>query len=201
VENEQVNTEHLQEGMIMVEDVLKELKDKQAKAIDSFKKELVRVRTGRANLALLDPVRVSYYGSKVPLNQVATASIPDARLIIIKPWDKSVIPEIEKAINLAEIGLTPQSDGEVVRLPIPVLTGERRADLVKQAKKLAEAAKVALRNLRRESNEFLKELEKGSEISEDDKTRGMERVQKDTDDSIARIDSVLVEKEKEIMEV
>jgi len=201
VENEQVNTEHLQEGMIMVEDVLKELKDKQAKAIDSFKKELVRVRTGRANLALLDPVRVSYYGSKVPLNQVATASIPDARLIIIKPWDKSVIPEIEKAINLAEIGLTPQSDGEVVRLPIPVLTGERRADLVKQAKKLAEAAKVAVRNLRRESNEFLKELEKGSEISEDDKTRGMERVQKDTDDSIARIDSVLVEKEKEIMEV
>ena len=201
MENEQVNTEHLQEGMIMVEDVLKELKDKQAKAIDSFKKELVRVRTGRANLALLDPVRVSYYGSKVPLNQIATASIPDARLIIIKPWDKSVIPEIEKAINLAEIGLTPQSDGEVVRLPIPVLTGERRADLVKQAKKLAEAAKVALRNLRRESNEFLKELEKGSEISEDDKTRGMERVQKDTDDSIARIDSVLVEKEKEIMEV
>ena len=201
MENEQVNSERLQEGMIMVEDVLKELKDKQAKAIDSFKKDLVRVRTGRANLALLEPVRVSYYGSKVPLNQVAAVSIADARLIVIKPWDKSVILEIEKGINLAEIGLTPQSDGEVVRLPIPVLTGERRADLVKQAKKLAEAAKVGLRNLRRESNELLKELEKASDISEDDKTRGMERVQKDTDDAIAKIDSVLAEKEKEILEV
>jgi len=185
----------------MVEDVLKELKDKQAKAIDSFKKDLVRVRTGRANLALLEPVRVSYYGSKVPLNQVAAVSIADARLIVIKPWDKSVILEIEKGINLAEIGLTPQSDGEVVRLPIPVLTGERRADLVKQAKKLAEAARVGLRNLRRESNELLKELEKASDISEDDKTRGMERVQKDTDDAIAKVDSVLAEKEKEILEV
>jgi ribosome recycling factor len=185
----------------MIEDALKELKDKQAKAIEAFKKELGRVRTGRANLAVLEPVRVSYYGSKVPLNQVATVSVPDARLIVIKPWDKSMLQEIEKAVNLAEIGLTPQSDGEVVRLPIPSLTEERRKDLVKQTRKMSEEAKVSLRNIRRDSNEFVKELKDESEISEDDMKRGLDRVQKETDESIKKIDSILADKEKEIMEV
>ena len=185
----------------MVDDVIAELQDNQNKTLEAFKRELSRVRTGRANLAVLEPVRVEYYGSKVPLNQVASISIPDARLIAIKPWDKSTIPEIEKAINIAEIGLTPQNDGELVRLPIPSLTEERRKDLVKQTKKLAENAKVGVRNHRRDSNDFLKEAEKGKDISEDDKKRGLERIQKQTDKSIEKIDEILAEKEKEIMEV
>ncbi len=185
----------------MVDDVIAELQDNQNKTLEAFKRELSRVRTGRANLAVLEPVRVEYYGSKVPLNQVASISIPDARLIAIKPWDKSTIPEIEKAINIAEIGLTPQNDGELVRLPIPALTEERRRELVKGTKKLAENAKVGVRNHRRDSNDFLKEAEKGKDISEDDKKRGLERIQKQTDKSIEKIDEILAEKEKEIMEV
>lgn len=185
----------------MIEDVIKELKDNQAKAIEAFRRELGRVRTGRANLAVLEPVRVDYYGTKSPLNQVASLSIPDARLIVIKPWDKSTLPDIEKAINLAEIGLTPQSDGEVIRLPIPTLTEERRKDLVKQTKRMAESAKVSIRNHRRDSNDFIKELEKSSEISEDEKKKGLDRTQKETDAAVVKIDEILSEKEKEIMEV
>ncbi len=132
----------------MIDDVIKDLTDNVTKATEAFMRDLSRVRTGRANLAILDSVKVAYYGSNVPLNQVASVSIPDARLIMIKPWEKSTIPDIEKAINVAEIGLTPQNDGEVVRLPIPSLTEERRIDLVKQTKKLAESAKVSVRNHR-----------------------------------------------------
>jgi len=185
----------------MVDDVIEELQDNQNKTLEAFKRELNRVRTGRANLAVLETVRVEYYGSKVPLNQVASISIPDARLIVIKPWEKSVIPEIEKAVNIAEIGLTPQNDGELVRLPIPALTEERRKELVKQTKKLAENAKVGVRNHRRDSNDFLKEAEKSKDISEDDKKRGLERIQKRTDKAIETIDEILADKEKEIMEV
>ncbi len=185
----------------MIDDVVEELKEKGAKTIESFKRELSRVRTGRANLAVLEPVRVNYYGTKVPLNQVATVSIPDARLIVIKPWEKTIIAEIEKAINVAEIGLTPQSDGEVIRLPVPSLTEERRKELVKQVRRMTEGARVQMRNHRRESNDFLKELEKSSDISEDEKKRGLDRVQKKTDETIEQIDSILADKEKEIMEV
>jgi ribosome recycling factor len=185
----------------MIEDVIKDLTDNVTKATEAFKRDLSRVRTGRANLAILDSVKVAYYGSNVPLNQVASVSIPDARLIMIKPWEKSTIPDIEKAINVAEIGLTPQNDGEVVRLPIPALTEERRKDLVKQTKKLAESAKVSVRNHRRDSNDFLKELEKSKEISEDDKKRGLDLTQKETDKAVAKIDEIFAEKEKEIMEI
>lgn len=185
----------------MVDDVIKEFKDGLAKAVEAFKRELGRVRTGRANLSILEPVRVEYYGTKSPLNQVASLSIPDARLIVIKPWDKSIISEIEKAINKAEIGLTPQNDGELIRLPIPALTEERRKDLVKQTRRMGETAKIGIRNRRRESNDFLKDLEKSKEISEDEKARGLERIQKETDEAVARIDEILAEKEKEIMEV
>lgn len=185
----------------MIDDVIAELDEKGSKTIESFKRELARVRTGRANLAVLEPVRVDYYGTKVPLNQVATVSIPDARLIVIKPWEKSMISEVEKSINKAEIGLTPQSDGEVVRLPVPALTEERRKELVKGVRRTAEEFRVRMRNHRREANDFLKELEKGSEISEDDKKRGLERVQKKTDAAIEQVDQLLEEKEKEIMEV
>lgn len=185
----------------MIDDVIKELTDNVTKAIEAFKRDLSRVRTGRANLAVLDSIKVAYYGSNVPLNQVASVSIPDARLIMIKPWEKSTIPDIEKAINVAEIGLTPQNDGEVVRLPIPTLTEERRRELAKQTKKLAESAKVSVRNHRRDSNDFLKELEKSKEISEDDKKRGLDRTQKETDKAVAKIDEIFAEKEKEIMEI
>jgi ribosome recycling factor len=185
----------------MIDDVIKDLTENQNKTIEAFRRELGRVRTGRANLAVLEPVRVDYYGSKVPLNQVASLSVPDARLIVIKPWEKAVIPDIEKAIHVAEIGLNPQSDGEVIRLPIPSLTEERRKDLVKQCRKLSENAKVSIRNHRRDGNEFLKELEKSKEISEDDKKRGFDRIQKETDKAIERIGEVFAEKEKEIMEV
>jgi ribosome recycling factor len=185
----------------MIEDVVAELKQNAAKTIESFRHDLGRVRTGRANLAVLEPVRVAYYGTKVPLNQVATVSVPDARLIVIKPWEKAMLLEIEKAINTSEIGLTPQNDGEVVRLPVPALTEERRRDLVRQVRRMAEDARVRMRNHRRDANDFLKELEKGSEISEDDLKRGMDRVQKETDETIKKVDSVLTEKEAEIMEV
>ncbi len=185
----------------MIDDVLGELKQNGDKTIDAFNRELARVRTGRASLAVLEPVKVNYYGSKVPLNQVASVSVPDARLIVIKPWEKTLIPEIEKAINVAEIGLTPQNDGEVVRLPIPSLTEERRKELVKQVKRMAEDAKVRMRNHRRDANDLLKDLEKNSDISEDDKKKGLDLVQKATDETISRIDSILSEKEKEIMEV
>jgi ribosome recycling factor len=185
----------------MIDDVMDELKGKSEKAVEAFERELSRVRTGRANLAVLDPVRVIYYGSKVPLNQVATVSIPEARMIVIKPWEKNVIPDIEKAINVAEIGLTPQNDGEVIRLPVPALTEERRKELVRMVRRMGEDAKVRVRNHRREANDFLKELEKSSDISEDDKKRGQERVQKATDATIANLSSLLENKEKEIMEV
>lgn len=185
----------------MVEDVISELKGNLAKAIEAFKTDLSRVRTGRANLAILEPVRVDYYGSMVPISQAATVSVPDARLIVIKPWDKSIIPEIEKAINVAEIGLTPQNDGEVVRLPIPALTEERRKDLAKQTRKMAEESKVRIRGHRRDANDMLKEFEKASEISEDDKKRGLDRVQKETDEAVKQVDVIQADKEKEIMEV
>ncbi|MBW2701509.1 MAG: ribosome recycling factor [Deltaproteobacteria bacterium] len=185
----------------MVDDVVNELKDSLSKAIEAFRMELSRVRTGRANLAILDPVRVDYYGSRVPLSQAATVSVPDARLILIKPWDKSLIAEIEKAINLAEIGLTPQNDGEVVRLPIPALTEERRKDLAKQTRRMTEESKVRIRGHRRDANDMLKEFEKSSEITEDDKKRGLDRVQKEVDRAVLQVDAIQEEKEKEILEV
>ena len=185
----------------MINDLIKDLTENQNKAIDAFKRELGRVRTGRANLAVLESVRVEYYGSKVPLNQVASLSIPDARQIVIKPWEKAVIQDIEKAIHVAEIGLNPQSDGEIIRLPIPGLTEERRRELVKQCRKLSENAKVSIRNHRRDGNEFLKELEKSKDISEDGKKRGFDRIQKETDKAIEKIGEIFSEKEKEIMEV
>jgi len=185
----------------VVDDVVKELRDNLAKALDALKKDLARVRTGRANLAVLEPVRVEYYGTKAPLNQVAAISVPDARLIVIKPWEKSMVQAIEKAIHVAEIGLTPQSDGEVVRLPIPPLTEERRKDLVKQVRKMAEEARVRDRNHRRDANDMLKELEKDGDISEDDCKKGLDRVQKETDEAIKALDAVVAAKEKEIMEV
>lgn len=186
----------------MVNDVLQDLQQSFEKAIDSFRRDLGKVRTGRASLSLLDGVRVEYYGTPTPLNQVATLNVPDPRLITIKPWEKSLVPAIEKAIKAqSELGLNPSSDGEIVRLPIPPLTQERRKELVKLIKKMAEEGKVAVRNSRREANETLKEFVDAGEVAEDDYTKGLKRVQDLTDKYVASIDEILSKKEKEIMEI
>jgi len=185
----------------MVNDILKDLEGGIAKANDALKKELAKVRTGRANLALLDGVRVDYYGTPTPLNQVASCSTPDARLIVIKPWEKKLCPAIEDAVRKAELGVNPQSDGELVRIPIPALTEERRRDLTKVVKRMGEDAKVAIRNVRRDANEMLKEYEASGEITEDDAKNGTKKVQDAVDKAVASVDDVITKKEAEIMAV
>ena len=185
----------------MVNDIVTDVQKDMEKTLESLKRELGRLRTGRANLAILDGVKVEYYGTPTPLNQVASLHVPDARLIVIKPWEKSVVPAIEKAIQAADLGLNPTTDGEVVRLPIPPLTEERRRDLVKMAKKTGEEYKVQIRKIRRDANEMLKQFQKDKDISEDDMHRGLDKVQKVTDEHVKKVDDVMAEKEKEIMEV
>jgi ribosome recycling factor len=185
----------------MVSDVLKDLQANLDKGIDALKKDLGKVRTGRANVAILDGLRVDYYGTPTPLNQVSSVSAPDPRLITIKPWEKSLIPEIEKVIRSSQLGLNPSSDGEIVRLPMPPLTEERRKDLVKMVKKMAEDCKVALRNARRDANEMLKEFLKDKEITEDEEKAGLKKVQEATDAAVTKVDDVVAKKDKEIMEI
>jgi ribosome recycling factor len=185
----------------MLNDVIKELQANLDKGIEAFKRDLSKVRTGRANLAILDGVRVDYYGTMTPLNQVASLNVADPRLITIKPWERSLIPEIEKAIRAGQLGLNPNSDGEMVRLPMPALTQERRQELVKMVKKMAEEGKVALRAARRDANEMLKGLLKDGGITEDDERTGLKKVQETTDKSVLKIDEILAKKESEILEV
>lgn len=185
----------------MVNDVMKDLQVALEKGIEGFKRDLQKVRTGRANLGILDGLRVDYYGTPTPINQVAAMNVPDPRMITIKPWEKSLIPEIEKTIRAAQLGLNPSSDGELVRLPMPPLTEERRKDLVKMVKKMAEEAKVHQRSARRDANEMLKEFLKDKSITEDDEKAGLKKVQDATDAGIAKIDEILHKKEQEIMEV
>lgn len=171
------------------------------KTLSSLKTDLNKIRTGRASLALFDDIRVDYYGTPTPLNQMATLSVPEPRLITIQPWDTSVIGEIEKAILKSELGLTPANDGKMIRINIPRLTEERRKELVKVVKKMAEGAKVAVRNIRREANDQLKGLEKNKKISQDQLHQWMDKVQKSTDQLIEKVDGVLAAKEKEILEI
>ena len=185
----------------MVNDILKELDAGIAKAMDSAKRELAKVRTGRANLALLDGVRVDYYGTPTPLNQVASCSTPDARLIVIKPWEKKLCPAIEEAIRKAELGVNPSSDGDLVRVPIPALTEERRRELTKVVKRMGEDARVAIRNQRRDANEMLKEYLASGDITEDDQQKGQKQVQAVIDKGIEKADELVGKKEAEIMEV
>jgi ribosome recycling factor len=185
----------------MVSDVLKDLQANLDKGIDALKKDLGKVRTGRANVAILDGLRVDYYGTPTPLNQVSSVSAPDPRLITIKPWEKSLIPEIEKVIRSSQLGLNPSSDGEIVRLPMPPLTEERRKDLVKMVKKMAEDSKVALRNARRDANEMLKEFLKDKDITEDEEKAGLKKVQEATDAAVVKVDDLVAKKDKEIMEI
>jgi ribosome recycling factor len=170
------------------------------KTIASLKTELKRVRTGRANLSLLDGIRVDYYGTPTPINQMASLSVPESRLITIQPWDASVIKEIEKALLKSDLGLTPSNDGKIIRIAIPPLTEERRKQLAKSVHKTCEDHKVAIRNLRRDANELLKSLKKDGEIAEDAAFKGQDQVQKITDEFISQIDDIYKEKEKEILE-
>jgi len=185
----------------MLEDVIKDFKGRVEKTLEDLRRELAKVRTGRANASMLDGVRVPYYGTPTPLSGVASLSVPEPRLITIKPWDKTVIKDIEKAIREANLGFNPMNDGEIIRIPIPPLTEERRKDLAKQVKSKGEDHKVAIRNERRDANEMLKELLKGKKISEDDVKRGNERVQKETDAGVTKVDEIVQKKEKEVMEV
>lgn len=185
----------------MSQAVIQETKTKMSQAVQSFSKQLASVRAGRANTALLDGVYVDYYGASTPLNQLATISAPEARLLVITPFDKSSIGNIEKGIQKADLGLSPSSDGNVVRINIPPLTEERRKDLVKVVGKYAEEAKVQVRNIRRESNDALKKAEKNGDLTEDDLRGFQDDVQKETDNHISKIDQLAKEKEKEIMEV
>ena len=185
----------------MVNDVMSDLEGSIAKTLDSLKRDLGKVRTGRANLALLDGVRVDYYGTMTPLNQVANCSTPDARLIVIKPWEKKMCPPIEEALRKADLGVNPSSDGELVRLPIPALTEERRRDLTKVVRRMAEEAKVAIRGHRRDANELLKEAKDGGDITEDDATQGEKKVQGSVDKGTEQVDVIAKKKEAEIMEV
>ncbi len=185
----------------MEKDLRKRTTDRMDGAIDALKKDFGSVRTGRASLALLDGIMVDYYGNPTPLQQVASLSVPESRQIMIQPWEQRVIAEIEKAIMKSDLSLTPTNDGKVIRINIPPLTEERRKQLVKLVKKRAEEAKIAIRNIRRDSNEDLKKLEKEQHLSEDDAKKFHAEIQKLTDSYITKVDEVLKHKENEIMEV
>jgi ribosome recycling factor len=184
----------------MSENLISETREHMEKTIQALHKDLSRVRTGRASLSLLDGIKVDYYGTLTPLNQVATLSIPESRLIAIQPWDTTVIPEIEKAIFKSELGLNPMNDGKIIRITIPNLSEERRKELVKVVRKIVEEAKVTLRNHRRTTNEQLKEMKKDKGLSEDDYFKRHDEIQKLTDTYIVLCDKITGDKEKEILE-
>ncbi|OQY20314.1 MAG: ribosome recycling factor [Desulfobacteraceae bacterium 4572_35.1] len=185
----------------MIKDTLDEAKKAMEKAIVALRRELSKVRTGRASVSLLDDVRVDYYGTPSPLSQVATLSVPEARMITVQPWEKSLLPEIEKAIYKSDLGLTPSSDGEIIRIGIPALTEERRKEMVKLVKSKCEDARISIRNARREANDLLKSLEKDKEITEDDLKRSEKSCQELTDKFVKLSEEVVAEKEQELMEV
>ena len=183
----------------MYEDVIAEGKEAMSRAVDALKREMSKVRTGRASISLLDDVRVDYYGTPTPLNQVGTLAVPEARLITIQPWEKQLIPDIEKAILKSDLGLNPASDGQIIRIAIPALTEERRKEMTKVIRRMGEDSKVAVRNARRDANENLKMLEKEKEIGKDDEHRGHEEMQKLRDHYIGEINTSLETKEKDIL--
>ncbi|HOW57001.1 MAG TPA: ribosome recycling factor [Smithellaceae bacterium] len=185
----------------MKDQIFQKLKEEMEKTISGLEKSFSRVRTGRASVALLDGIKVEYYGTPTPLAQVATLSVPESRLIVIAPWDATIIGAMEKAIQKSDLGLMPSNDGKVIRLGIPQLTEERRKELVKVVKKMAEEGKIKLRNARRDANEELKELKKDNKIAEDELFNAQNEVQKLTDKFIEKTDKVLLTKEKEIMEI
>lgn len=184
-----------------MEKTKKTTEEKMKKTVKALQDEFKSVRTGRASSALFDKIQVDYYDQKVPLSQVATISVPEARLVVIQPWDRSVLAEIEKAIQKSELSVNPNNDGKVIRINIPPLTEERRKEMVKLAKNMGEKSKVSIRNIRRDANEEFKKLQKDSEISEDESKRAIEDTQKLTDSYIEQINKLLEAKEKEILEI
>ena len=185
----------------MSREVIEEFEEKLKKSMNSLKKDLSKLRTGVASISLLDDIRVNYYGQPTPLNQVATISAPDSRTITIQPWDTSSIGELEKAIQKSDLGVNPMSDGKIIRIVFPRLTEERRRELTKMGGKMLETARVAMRNVRRETNERLKKMEKEKALSKDDAFKLQEEVQKTTDKYISAVESIYGEKEKEILEI
>ena len=185
----------------MVQEVYTDVQDRMEKAVAALKRDLATLRAGRATPALLDKISVDYYGSSMPINQLANISVPEPRLLVIQPWDKKALSEIERAIMKSDLGLNPSSDGSLIRLAIPQLTEERRKDLVKVSKKKAEEGRVAIRNIRRDANEELKKKEKAGEITEDELHKSQDEVQKFTDKFIAEVENILAAKEVEIMDV
>lgn len=184
-----------------MKEVVQKFEQENTTSLKSLKEHLGKVRTGRANVSLLDGVMVDYYGTPTPIKQVANLSTPDARTIQVQAWEAGILPAVEKGIIAANIGLTPMNDGKLIRVPVPALNEERRKELVKQCKKMAEESKVAVRNHRRDANEALKKQEKDKKISEDDVKRGEAEIQKKTDSAVAEIDKILAEKEKEILTI
>ena len=187
--------------MSLADDVVKDLHTKIAKTLDALKGDLANVRTGRASLHMLDSVKVDYYGTATPLNQVATLSVPEPRMIVCKPWEKNLIPVIEKAIRDANLGFNPMSDKDMVRVPIPALTEERRKEIVKQVKHKGEEFKITIRNERRDAKELIDEAKKDGDCSEDDAKKANEKVQKETDEGVKQIDLIVAAKEKDVMQV
>ena len=184
----------------MLQETYNQLKKKMDSSLDVFRKNLGGIRTGRASTSILDGISVDYYGTPTPLKQVATISVPESRLIAIQPWDVSILKEIEKAILASDLGLTPNNDGKIIRLPIPPLTQERRQELAKIVKRIMEDAKIAVRNIRREGNEQLKKAEKAKNVTEDECRKGIDQIQKITDDYIKNVDEISEKKEKEVLE-
>ena len=185
----------------MINDITTDTEDGMKKAVDSFKRDLQKIRTGRANAAMLDGIKVDYYGTPTPVNQVATVQVVDARLITVKPWEKSMLPVIDKAIRASDLGINPVSDSELVRLPIPPLTQERRKELAKVVNKQTEEARVAVRSARRDAMDLVKDAEKDKQITEDERKNGEKKIQDLTDKYIAMVDDIAKTKEKEIMEL
>ncbi len=187
--------------MSLADDVVKELHASIQKTLQSMRDDLSTVRTGRASLHMLDGVKVDYYGTATPLNQVATLSVPEARMIVAKPWEKAMIPVIEKAIRDANLGFNPMSDKDMVRVPVPPLTEERRKDIVKMVKHKAEEFKVSIRNERRDAKELLETAQKDGDVSEDEVKKALEKVQKETDEGVKQVDLILAAKEKDVMQI
>ena len=185
----------------MLNEIYEDAQDRMQKTLDALANDFKRLRTGRASVSLVDAIRLEYYGTPTPLSQLATLTIPEPRTIMIQPWDTSIIAEIEKAILKSELGLTPMNDGKVIRINVPALTAERRRDLVKVIKKKAEETKVAVRNIRRDVNEMIKDLKQEKEISEDQQFKAQDETQRITDDYIKKIDATYTVKEKEILEI
>jgi ribosome recycling factor len=184
-----------------LKDIQQQLKTRMEKAVDDFRANLASTRTGRASVHMLDQVKVSYYGSDTPLNQVAQVTAPDANLILIQPWDPSILADIEKALRASDLGFNPQNDGKIIRIPIPPMTEERRREVVKHLNKTLEDHRTAVRNIRRDGNDLIKKSAKDKKISEDEEKRSLEEIQKLTDDEIRRMEEMCRNKEREVLQI